>query len=98
MGRLFSFNSLITPSIIKFVFYLLVALLALGDLISMASLSALGQYAGHGLGIVAILLHVIGFFVGVIFIRVSCEMIMVVFMIRDELAWQREHKTANRQE
>lgn len=99
MGRLFSFNSLITPSIIKFVFYLLVVVQALGSLGVVMSASSYFRMFGYGgvgflLGLVA---GVISFVVGVVVLRVGCEITLVVFMVRDELAWQREQKIAEKQ-
>lgn len=90
MMRLFKFDSLITPSIIKFLFYIGVAFSILGALGVIGSGVSMMQYQtmmGFGTiigGLLLILLGIVGS-------RVFTEMILVMFMIRDELAWQREH-------
>ena len=87
--RLFKFDSLITPSIIKVLFYIGVAGSVLGALVTIVSgieimsyqpMLGLGYIVG---GLLLILLGIVGS-------RVFTEMILVLFMIRDELAWQRQ--------
>jgi hypothetical protein len=93
MGSLFSFDKLITPSIIKFLFYIgvgFVALTALGVLLTGFTQSAYSPIPGF----LYFFLAIIEFVVGVIGVRVATEMTLVIFMIRDELAWQRVNRTA----
>lgn len=93
MTRLFKFDSLITPSIIKLLFYLGVALsvlLALGVIGSGLGLMTQAPLSGIG----CILGGLIGIGLGIVGSRVAAEMILVQFMIRDELAWQRQQRQA----
>ncbi len=87
--RLFKFDSLITPSIIKFIFYLGIVGSALGALTVISSGLALMRYQG-AMGLALILGGLILVLVGIVVSRVTTEFILVLFMIRDELAWQRE--------
>jgi hypothetical protein len=92
MGSLFSFDKLITPSIIKFLFYIgvaIVALTALGILLTGFNQSAYSPIPGF----LYFFLAIIVFVVGVIGVRVSAEMTLVIFMIRDELAWARVNRS-----
>jgi len=87
--RLFKFDSLITPTIIKFLFYIGVVGSIIGALVTIVSGIGLMQYeAMAGLGY--IVAGVVLILVGIIVSRVLTEMILVLFMIRDELAWQRQ--------
>jgi hypothetical protein len=89
--HLLKFDSLITPSIIKIIFYIGVVLSILGALTIVLSGLAMMRFSiimGFGYifgGLIAVL-------VGIVFSRVTAEMILVVFMIRDELAWQRQQR------
>lgn len=87
MGSLFSFNKLITPSIIKIIFGISVFLVGLGSF----GLFVTGYEESSStiLGLLCIFPALIIFIIGVIIARVSAEMTLVIFMIRDELAWQR---------
>lgn len=89
MMRLFKFDSLITPSIIKFVFYLGVAGSALGALTTIVSGLELMRYQG-ALGFAYIVGGLLLVLLGIVGSRVASELILVLFMIRDELAWQRQ--------
>lgn len=91
LSRLFKFDTLITPSILKFCFYfgvVVFALLSLGVIGSGLKIMDYSFIAGIGY----ILGGIILFFAGVVFSRVSTEMVLVLFMVRDELAWQRESR------
>ena len=95
MGALFNFNTLITPRVMKLLF-------AVGVVISgLASLGLIGaglefahSFGGALLSLLVILFAVAAFFVGVIASRVSCECILVMFMIRSELAHLRQNISA----
>jgi hypothetical protein len=85
MMRLFKFDSLITPSIAKFLFYIGVAiwtLIGLGTMAGAMRYSVIGGILGGSLLVL----------VGIVVSRVLTEMTLVIFMIRDELAWQREQR------
>lgn len=91
MMRLFKFDSLITPSIIKFLFYIGVAFSLIGALVTIAAGLSLMRYQAL-LGLGYIVAGLVGILVGIIVSRVLTEMILVLFMIRDELAWQRQQR------
>ena len=91
MLSLFKFNTLLTPSIIKFLFYFGVFFSFVGALGVIGSGINLMQYQTIvGLGVIIGGLVLI--LVGIIASRVFTEMVLVIFMIRDELAWQREQR------
>lgn len=89
MMRLLDFNSLITPLIVRILYYLGIALVAAG---AVSLYGSLHYYMGNLTIIVAILTFVFGVLVA----RVGAEITLVLFMIRDELAWQREHAKSDR--
>jgi hypothetical protein len=89
MGSLFNFNTLITPRVMKLLF--VVGVVVTG-LLSLAIIKA-GFSFGAGMGFLALFLAAAFFFVGVITSRVSCECILVMFMIRSELAHLRQNLT-----
>ncbi|GBR07034.1 DUF4282 domain-containing protein [Asaia siamensis] len=102
MKSLLSFDTLITPKFIKFFFYIGVVICILGGLGTLISIfsgsMAMAQAAGTS-KIIAALLGLVGgviggvivAVVGIVLARVSSELTLVIFMIRDELAWQREN-------
>ena len=90
MPNLFKFDSLITPSIVRFLFYFGVFCSVIGALAVFSSGMSFMQYQ-FALGLAYILGGIIVIVGGVIFSRVAAEMILVMFMIRDELAWQRQN-------
>ncbi|BBC81551.1 hypothetical protein HK27_02455 [Acetobacter orientalis] len=104
MKSLLTFDTLITPKFIKFFFYVGVFfcfLSGFGTFLSIllscitaaqasGSSSALGAIGGLILGLIVGLIVTL---VGIVLARVSSELTLVVFMIRDELAWQRENAT-----
>jgi hypothetical protein len=91
MKYLLSFDHLITPSIIKFFFYFGIGFSVLGGLGILASGFTIMQYQ-FILGIAYIIGALIVILAGVVASRVFSEMVLVLFMIRDELAWQRENR------
>lgn len=106
MKSLLTFDTLITPKFIKFFFYVGVFFcfvsgfgVFLSILISCitaaqatGSSSTLAAIGGLIAGLIAGLIVTL---VGIVFARVSSELTLVVFMIRDELAWQRENTIAS---
>jgi len=94
MGSLFNFNTLITPRVMKLLFFfcvLLNGLISLGLLGS--GLSMAHSFGGAVLSLAVIIGAIVWFFIGVIVSRVSCECILVMFMIRSELAHLRQNLT-----
>lgn len=106
MKSLLTFDSLITPKFIKFFFYVGVFfcllsgfglfLTILNRSIAIAQLtgssSTLATLGGLIAGSLAGLIFTV---VGIVVARVSSELTLVIFMIRDELAWQRENTIAS---
>lgn len=89
MGSLFSFDKLITPSIIKFLFIL--SVIIIGIIAFCIFVGGIEESSSVLVGVLSIIPAAIFFFVAVLVARVSAEMTLVIFMIRDELAWQRLH-------
>lgn len=91
MMRLFKFDTLITPSIIKFIFFFNVVIYCLTALgIVFQGLSLLGSNFFEGIA------YIIGAVILLLLLtlisRIGAELVLVVFMIRDELAWQRQNR------
>jgi hypothetical protein len=87
---MFSFNDLfqwerfVTPSIIKLFFWLAVGIIMLSGLSGIAS--GLGMMrASPGLGVMTLLASLLGVVVGVIFVRIVSEFILIVFRINEHL-------------
>jgi len=95
MLQLFKFDSLVTPSIIKFMFYFGVICSAFGALTTIGTGMTMMQYQPM-LSFAYIIGGLIIALIGVIMSRVGTELILVLFMIRDELAWQRQQTTQER--
>ena len=97
LKALLSFGTLITPSIVRFLFYIgvllscLAALLDLGAGLSMLGTPYLGSLAKLA-GLVVIVLAPVVALIGIVLSRVAAELVLIPFMIRDELAWQRQHR------
>lgn len=88
MERFLNFDQLVAPTIIKILYYLGIAFWGMA---AVGIYSTAQQFVNDSTGL---FLGVIVFFaVSVIFNRILCELILVVFMIREELAWQRQHLT-----
>ena len=96
--KLFKFDSLITPSIVKFLFYL--GVIGSGLIAVFIVITGLGMMRTFGIfgsltGIATIIGGLLAVIIGVVFSRVATELILVVFMIRDELAWQRQQQQSS---
>ena len=96
MSRLFSFDTLITPGIIRFLFYVGVVLSCLFGLVLITAGNNIMGMFGQSMGGLSFIIGIIAAFVGILVSRVLAEMILVVFMIRDELAWQRQSQEMSR--
>ncbi len=93
LSRLLKFDRLITPGIVRLLFYVLAAVLCLGFVVAAIGLLSTRE-APAGLAILGIIGAFIGLLVSVVMLRISTELVLVVFMIRDELAWQRVNHAA----
>lgn len=87
MGSLFSFDKLITPSIIKIIFIISVVIIGFASLCIFVG--GIEESSSVFIGFLAIIPAAIFFCIAVLVARISAEMTLVIFMIRDELAWQR---------
>ena len=89
--RLLKFDNLITPTIIRTLFYVLVGIYCLVALITMVGLLFGSGYSPiNSLGCIGV---IIGLLLAITTARIGAEMVLVLFMIRDELAWQRVNAT-----
>jgi len=104
MKSLLTFDTLITPKFIKFFFYVGVFFCLLSGFATFLSILisciAAAQASGSSSALAAIGGLIAGLIaggvvalVGIVLARVSSELTLVIFMIRDELAWQRERTT-----
>jgi hypothetical protein len=93
MSHLFKFDTLITPSIVRFLFYFGVVVSVIGALGIVGSGLSLMHYQ-FMLGLSYIIGGALVTVIGIAASRVTAEMILVLFMIRDELAWQRQNVQA----
>jgi hypothetical protein len=89
MSRIFKFDTLITPSIVRFLFYFGVVVSVIAALGILGTGLKLMDYQ-FMLGLSYMIGGVLVTVIGIIVSRVIAEMILVLFMIRDELAWQRQ--------
>lgn len=77
MRDLLYFDSMITPKLITLVYWISLALLALGGVVTL--------FAGEGNFLVRVLTLLIGLPLGALLIRVYCELLMVLFKINDNI-------------
>ena len=102
MKTLLSFDTLITPQFMKIFYYIGVVFCVLSGLVTFISILGLCINSAQMMGQSTTLAALLGLFVGgiaalvttiisIILTRIGCETVLVVFMIRDELAWQREN-------
>ncbi|AWJ86792.1 hypothetical protein TSH58p_25435 (plasmid) [Azospirillum sp. TSH58] len=89
---LFKFDRLLTPSIIKVLFYIGVIASVISAFTIISSGVAMMQWQVWA-GLASIVGGLLLVFVGIIASRVATEIIMVLFMIRDELVWQRQSRS-----
>jgi hypothetical protein len=85
-GEFMDFKQLILPSIIKIVYVIFAIIVVLVGLVAMFSMFAVNV----GAGILGFFGGLIGIIVGEFVLRISCESLLVMFLIYDEL------KDANR--
>jgi len=77
MRELLYFDSMITPKLITLVYWIALALLALGAVFVL--------FAGEGNFIVRLISLLISLPLGALLIRVYCELLMVLFKINDNI-------------
>ncbi len=79
-GKFFNFDKMITPSIIKFIFIIGIALTTIGGIGSI--ILGLKSSFGGGAQVLGGLLMLI---LGPIFVRINCELMIVLFKIHEAL-------------
>lgn len=82
-----SFSRFITISLVRFMYVLGLVLLTLGFVIAIFT----GFAQGFGSGLIYIIGSAIGFALGVLWLRVSLEMVVVVFRIADNTSVLAKH-------
>jgi hypothetical protein len=86
---LFQWERFITPSIIKLFYILAVAVVVIFGLSGI--FSGLGlMLVSPGIGFITVVASLIGVLVGVLFARISAEVILIVFRINEHLGAIRE--------
>ena len=81
---LFQWERFVTPSIIKLFFWLAVGIVILFGLSGIASAFKL-MTVSPGAGILMVLAAILGVACGIIFARIACEFILIVFRINEHL-------------
>ncbi len=92
--RFLTFDSLITPGIIRLLFYVSLVLTCLAAWATDAAIAS--NPLMPGMGGIGLLVAIVVLVAGVLLSRVAAELILVLFMIRDELAWQRQSQSGVR--
>jgi len=80
MEDFLNFKKMITPMIIKILFWIGVALTVIGGLISIVG-GATSDYGGGPM----VLMGILWVFLGPILVRIYCELLIVIFSINDSL-------------
>ncbi|MGE3987748.1 DUF4282 domain-containing protein [Pseudorhodoplanes sp.] len=90
-AELLQWDRFITPSIIRVFYWLCLALTALSGLSLI--LTALGMMAINVVaGLLLLIAAMLFILAGIIFVRILCELVMVVFRINEHLAALRERE------
>src|SRR5689334_13292938 len=74
MGDFLSFRKMITPIFIQAIFWIMVGIVVIAGLITMATGGSQGVFSG-----------LIAIVIGPLFIRIYCELLIILFRIYDEL-------------
>lgn len=85
LGRFLSFDKMMAGSIIKILYYILLAAIVIGFLGLLFQQLLAGKF-------LVLITGPIGFLIAVLFLRVICEMYIVLFRISDNLAALRKLK------
>ena len=81
---LFQWERFITPSIIKIFYWLAVGVVVLYGLAGLATSLSL-MFSSPIAGLITLLASLVGVVVGVIFARIICEFILIVFRMNEHL-------------
>jgi hypothetical protein len=85
LGRFLSFDKMITGTIVKFLYYFLLVIVVLGGAFFLLQSLFSGNF-GMFLG------GLIGLPLAIIYVRILCEMFIVIFRISDNLSALRQMK------
>lgn len=85
VGRFLSFEKMMAGSIIKIAYYILLVFVILGGIVSSFTALMNGQIG-------LFLMTIVGTLLGILFVRIICEMYIVIFRISDNLAALRKMK------
>ena len=85
VGRFLSFEKMMAGSIIKIAYYILLVFVILGGIVSSFTALMNGQFG-------LFLMTIVGTLLGILFVRIICEMYIVIFRISDNLAALRKMK------
>lgn len=89
MNEFLSFRKMITPLIIQILFWIGVALCFITGLVKIV------QGVGSAAGGMTVLMGVLTWILGPIFVRVYCELLILLFRIYDELVAIRTQSTGS---
>ncbi len=90
LQKFLTFDSFITPSVLKIVYYVMAIITIAGGLVQLIKgLGMMGHSFGPGLGLVVA--SIVFTALGVIFWRVSVEAVIAFFQIRDALVEGKGH-------
>ncbi|MEQ9315876.1 MAG: DUF4282 domain-containing protein [Henriciella sp.] len=85
LGRFLSFDKMITGTIVKFLYYILLVLVILGGIFFILQNLLSGNFGMFLGGLILLPL-------AIIYVRMICEMFLVIFRISDNLAALRQMK------
>ena len=80
----FSFNKLLTPTLIKYIYWILSALIIISGVFSIFG-AVMAIFSSFFAGIIALVMTLIGIPLSLLFVRVLCEKILVTFLIEARL-------------
>jgi len=80
MKRFLHFDEMITPIFISFIYWIGIVIIILGGLTSTAAMSSFGLGFGQ---LVLTFVVIVG---GIIFWRIFCELMLIIFRIYDKLS------------
>ncbi|MFW5999771.1 MAG: DUF4282 domain-containing protein [Halanaerobiaceae bacterium] len=89
--KIINFDKMITPSIIKILFWIGIAVSIIGGLIMIVQ-GATAEYGGGG---IQVLIGIFTLILGPISTRIYCELLIVMFKINDKLSKIEENTEEN---
>lgn len=80
LNKFFNFDEMVTPVIIKIIYWIGVALVVLSGLVSI--IAGIGSHFGGGIQVLGGLLMIV---IGPLFVRIWCELMIVLFEIHKNI-------------